>query len=91
LAQPVLNELRRNQQALRAATDGQYDRARVRALAARQGRLVGHLTVDDADVKAQIFTVLTADQRRRVRGDEDEIGKVLSERNLPTLTRAVMQ
>ena len=71
--QPIVKELERNHRDLRAATENHYDAARVRVIADKQGKLVSQLTIDGARVKAQIFGVLTPEQRRKAETDETRI------------------
>jgi periplasmic protein CpxP/Spy len=65
-ARPLFEELRENRRQLReAGGEGQFDEARVRAVAAEQGQTLSELIVARERAKAKIFDVLTPEQRTR--------------------------
>jgi len=89
--QPIVKEIERNHMALRAATENPYDAARVRVIADRQGKLVSDLTVDGARVKAQIFGVLTPEQRAKAEDDETRIEELIGGLHYGDIVNAVLQ
>jgi Spy/CpxP family protein refolding chaperone len=62
---PVMQQLAANRKAMLAATaNGQYDQAKVQALATQQAQLMAQMLVQKQAIQHQIYTqVLTADQR----------------------------
>ena len=89
--QPIVQEIERNHIALRAATENHYDAARVRVIADRQGKLVSDLTVDGARVKAQIFGVLSPEQRTKAEADETRVEEFIAGVHYGDIVNAVLQ
>jgi len=89
--QPIVKEIERNHMALRAATENQYDAARVRVIANKQGKLVSDLTVDGARVKAQIFGVLSPEQRAKAEADETRVEELIAGVHYGDVVNAVLQ
>jgi len=89
--QPIVKEIERNHLALRAATENHYDAARVRVIADRQGKLVSDLTVDGARVKAQIFGVLTPEQRAKAEAEETQVEEFIAGVHYGDIVNAVLQ
>lgn len=64
--EPLREQLRENRRQLsQLSADGSFDAAGVQAIAARQGNLTAQLIVEKERVKAQIFQILTPEQRRK--------------------------
>lgn len=64
--QPLRESLRANRQKLRELTEnGKFDEGQVQALAAEQGRISAQLLVEKERSKAQIFQILTPEQREK--------------------------
>jgi Spy/CpxP family protein refolding chaperone len=89
--QPIVKEIERNHLALRAATENHYDAARVRVIADRQGKLVSDLTVDGARVKAQIFGVLSPEQRAKAEAEETRVEEFIAGVHYGDIVNAVLQ
>lgn len=65
-SRPLFEKLRENRRQLReAGGDGQFDEARVRAVAAEQGQTLSELIIAKERAKAKVFNVLTPEQRVR--------------------------
>lgn len=64
--QPLAQQLRDGHQKLEAlGTDGSFDQAKVEALAAEQSALMGKMIVEKERTKAQIFAILTDEQKAK--------------------------
>ncbi len=62
--EPTMQAMKENHAKIRTlGTDGTFDQALVEALAAEQGDLVAKTIVQKESVKAQIFAILTAEQK----------------------------
>lgn len=62
----LFEKLKENRMQMRAAaSDGQFDEAQVRSIAAEQGQTLSELIVAKERAKARIFNVLTPEQRTR--------------------------
>ncbi|MFB3906630.1 MAG: Spy/CpxP family protein refolding chaperone [Acidobacteriota bacterium] len=67
IMQPIREQLRENREALQAATkDGQFNEAEVTKVAERQGELMAQMIVSRERVKAQIWQILTPEQREKL-------------------------
>ncbi|HWS99632.1 MAG TPA: Spy/CpxP family protein refolding chaperone [Pyrinomonadaceae bacterium] len=65
-ARPLFEKLKENRKQLREAdAGGQFDEARVRAIAAEQGQTLSELIVARERAKAKILGILTPEQRER--------------------------
>jgi len=90
--EPVLHQMERNHKALEAATDStNYDATSVRLIADRQGRLAADLVVDGAQIKRQVYAVLTPDQRAKVDADEDQVNQILASHHFGELLTVFLQ
>lgn len=64
--EPIMSQLRENHQKLAAlGTAGTFDQAQVEALAAEQGRLTAQMVIEKERSKAQVFALLTDEQRAK--------------------------
>ena len=64
--QPAMQQLTQSQQQLLAATKGgSFDEAQVRSIASQQAQLRTDMIVERARVKAEIYKVLTPEQRTK--------------------------
>ena len=65
--EPYRNQLRDSAKALREATaNGQFNEAQIRAIAQTQAQANAELTVANAKLKAEIYNILTPEQRAKV-------------------------
>ena len=65
-AEPLMEQTRANHEKIRSlGTDGKFDQAQVEALAAEQGNLTAKMIVEKEKVKAQIFALLTDEQKAK--------------------------
>jgi protein CpxP len=63
---PLIEQLREGHKQMAAlGTDGTFDQARVEALASQQAGLISKLIVEKEKAKAQIFAILTDEQKAK--------------------------
>lgn len=63
---PLLQQMHGNRkQIVELGTDGNFDQAKVEALAAEQGNITAKLIVEKEKAKAQIFAILTDEQKAK--------------------------
>jgi Spy/CpxP family protein refolding chaperone len=62
---PLRQQLRQNEQAQNAATNGSFDEAQARAFAGKQAQIMSDLMVEKQRAKSQIYSLLTPDQRQK--------------------------
>jgi Spy/CpxP family protein refolding chaperone len=63
---PLIQQLHQTRQQLRQLeTSGTFDEAKVRAVASQQAQLMTELTVQKAKIHAQVFNVLTSEQKTK--------------------------
>lgn len=66
VVQPLLKDLATNRQALLTTTDnGQFNEADVQTIATKQGQTLAQLIVEKERVKAQVYAILTPEQRAK--------------------------
>ena len=66
VVQPLVLQLAANHQALQQVSDnGQFNEQQVQSIAAKQGQTMSQLIVEKERVKAQIYAVLTPEQRAK--------------------------
>ncbi|HZQ22374.1 MAG TPA: Spy/CpxP family protein refolding chaperone [Terriglobales bacterium] len=70
---PLLTQLDQTNQQLRQIAENGYDDAKVRSIAAQQSQTLTELTVQKTRIEAELFQVLTPDQK-------DKLDKFLSRR-----------
>jgi Spy/CpxP family protein refolding chaperone len=63
--QPLMQQLRQNEQAQNAAITGDFNEAQARAFAQKQTQIMNDLIVEKQRVKSQIYAVLTPEQRQK--------------------------
>ena len=63
--QPIMQQLHKNEQAQNAGVNGNFDEAKAQAFAAGQAQLMTNLIVEKQRTKAQIYSVLTPEQREK--------------------------
>jgi protein CpxP len=63
--QPLMQQLRQNQQAEDAAVNGNFDEAQARTFAGKQTQIMADLIVEKERTKSEIYAVLTPDQRAK--------------------------
>lgn len=64
--EPLMKQIRENRQkAAGLGTDGKFDQSQVEAAAAEQGNLVAKLIVEKEKAKAEIFAILSDEQRAK--------------------------
>jgi protein CpxP len=66
VVQPLVQQLAANRQELQQVTDnGQFNEAQVQAIATKQGQTLSQLIIEKERVQAQIYAVLTPEQRAK--------------------------
>ncbi|HYL92165.1 MAG TPA: Spy/CpxP family protein refolding chaperone [Alphaproteobacteria bacterium] len=65
--QPLMQQLRDNRKAQNANYTGVFDEAQARAFANKQAQIMSDLAVEHERVKAQIYAVLTPEQRQKAK------------------------
>ena len=74
--EPILKQLRDNHSKIAAlSTDGKFDQAQVEAIATEQGNLTSKLIVEKEKVKAQIFAILTDEQKAKAAESRAKFGE----------------
>ena len=63
--QPLMQQLRQNEQAENGNVTGNFDEAQARAFAGKQTQIMSDMIVEKQRSKAQIYAVLTPDQRQK--------------------------
>jgi len=63
--QPLMQQLRQNQQAEDAAVNGTFDETQARTFAGKQTQIMADLIVEKERTKSEIYAVLTPDQRSK--------------------------
>ncbi len=63
--QPLMQQLRQNEQAQDAAINSNFDEAQVRTFASQQAQIMTDLIVEKQRTKSQIYAVLTPEQRQK--------------------------
>lgn len=63
--QPLMQQLRQNEQAQNANITGTFDEAQARTFAGQQAQLMTDLIVERQRTKSQIYAVLTPEQRQK--------------------------
>jgi Spy/CpxP family protein refolding chaperone len=64
-AQPLIEQLRKNQDARDSAVNAQFDENAARSFANSQAQIIAELIVEKERAKAQIYNVLTPEQRQK--------------------------
>lgn len=62
---PMMQQLRRNQQAEDANVNGSFDENQARAFASKQAQLMTDLIVEKERMRSQVYAVLTPEQRQK--------------------------
>lgn len=63
--QPIMQQLRQNEQAQNASVTGEFDEAKARDFAQKQSQLMSDMIVEKQRAKSQIYAVLTPEQRQK--------------------------
>jgi periplasmic protein CpxP/Spy len=63
--QPLVQQLRQNEQAENAAINSNFDEAQARAFANKQTQIMSDLIVEKQRTKSQIYALLTPEQRQK--------------------------
>jgi protein CpxP len=63
--QPLMQQLRQNQQAESGNVTGNFDETQARAFADKQAQITSDLIVEKQRTQAQVYAVLTPDQRQK--------------------------
>jgi protein CpxP len=63
--QPLVQQLRKNQQAQDASLNGSFDEAKAQAFAASQAQIMTNVIVERQRAKSQIYAVLTPEQQQK--------------------------
>ena len=63
--QPLMQQMRQNEQAQNATINGNFDEAQARAFAQKQTQIMNDLIVEKQRTKSQIYAVLTPEQRQK--------------------------
>jgi Spy/CpxP family protein refolding chaperone len=75
-AEPLHQQLEENQAKLKAlGTDGTLDQAQAQALATEHGGIMANMVLERVKTKAQVFGLLTEDQRAKAASMPDKFGK----------------
>ena len=65
-AEPLIEQMRDNHEKISVlGTDGKFNQAQVEALAAEQGNITAKMIVEKEKIKAQIFAILTDEQKAK--------------------------
>lgn len=79
--QPIFESLRENRQKMEELTsDGNFDEAKVKALADEQGGLSALLIIEKERTKSQIFQVLTAEQCEKAKQMKEKMRERMKNR-----------
>jgi periplasmic protein CpxP/Spy len=78
--QPLMQQLRQNEQAQNATVNGNFDEAQARAFANKQTQIMSDLIVEKQRIKSQIYTVLTPEQRQKAQQLMQEHQQKMQER-----------
>ena len=83
-AQPLMEQTRANHEKIRSlGRDGKFDQAQVEAIAAEQGNLTAKLIVEKERIKAQIFALLTDEQKAKAETMRTKFEEKFKERKAP--------
>ncbi|MEQ1603765.1 MAG: Spy/CpxP family protein refolding chaperone [Pyrinomonadaceae bacterium] len=83
--EPLMEQTRANHERIRAlGTDGKFDHVQVEALAAEQGNLTAKLIVEKGKVKAQIFALLTDEQKAKAATMHSKFEEKFKSRKAPS-------
>lgn len=63
--QPIMRQLRQNEQAENASINGQFDEAKARDFAQKQAALMTDMLVEKERTKSQVYALLTPEQRQK--------------------------
>jgi len=63
--QPLMQQLRQNEQAEQANINGTFDENQARAFAGKQAQLTADLIVEKERMRSQVYAVLTPEQRQK--------------------------
>ena len=63
--QPLMQQLRQNEQAEQASTNATFDENQARAFAGKQAQLTADLIVEKERMRSQVYAVLTPEQRQK--------------------------
>lgn len=78
---PLMETMRANHQKMNEATaNGQFDEARVSAIAQEQAQISAQLIVEKERVKAQMFQVLTTEQQAQAKAFREQMKEKMKER-----------
>jgi len=78
--EPLMQQLKENRAKLHEiGTNGTFDQAAVEALAAEQGNTTAKLIVERAKVKAQVFALLTDEQKAKAAEMKQKFGDGMKE------------
>lgn len=78
--QPLMQQLRQNEQAQNATINGSFDEAQARAFANKQTQIMSDLIVEKQRTKSQIYAVLTPEQRQKAQQLMQEHRQKMQER-----------
>lgn len=78
--QPLMQQLRQNEQAENATINGTFDEAQARAFAGKQTQIMSDLIVEKERTKSQIYAVLTPEQRQKAQQLMQEHQQKMQER-----------
>lgn len=74
--EPLREQMKQNHQtAKNLGTDGNFDEAKVTELANQQSETMKQLFVEKEKTKAQLFAILTPEQREKAKQMQDKFGK----------------
>lgn len=91
--QPLMEQSRANHERMRGlGSDGNFDQAQIETIAADQGRIAAKMIVEKGRIKAQIFAILTDEQKAKAETMRTKFeekfktrkaaGKIVSDREL---------
>lgn len=78
--QPLMQQLRQNEQAQNATVNGNFDEAQARAFANKQTQIMSDLIVEKQRTKSQIYALLTPEQRQKAQQLMQEHQQKMQER-----------
>jgi Spy/CpxP family protein refolding chaperone len=62
---PLMQQMRQNEQAQNASTNGTFDENQTRAFAGKQAQIMTDLIVEKQRMRSEVFAVLTLEQRQK--------------------------
>lgn len=78
---PLMEQMKQNHETAKSlGTDGNFDEAKVNQLATEQSETMKKLFIEKEKAKAQLFAILTPEQREKAKQMQEQFGKRMKER-----------